>query len=89
MDPLGYYYNKSCLSLCGKVNQGWIGEQHRNLRNKLREMNSIQFYYRPQRSCSKVMFSPLSVILFPGEGGCLADNTPRVATPPPGRQPPR
>ena len=33
------------------------------------------FFYRPQRSCGKVMFSQLSVIL--STGGCLADNQPR------------
>ena len=37
-------------------------------------------FYRPQRSCGKVMFLHLSVIL--STGGCLADT-------PPGRHPPR
>ena len=51
-------------------------------------------FYRPQRSCGKVMFLHLSVILFTG-GGCLADSPPPGQSPAPlgrhfplGRQPP-
>ena len=39
-------------------------------------------FYRPQRSCGKVMFLHMSVILSTGCWGCLVD------TPPPGRHPP-
>ena len=47
-------------------------------------------YYRPQRSCDKIMFSQASVILFTGG---VADtpwtDTPRGQTPPLARHPPR
>ena len=51
-----------------------------------------RYYYRPQRSCGKVMFSQASVILFtggldpPGRHPCQAD-TPARQTPLPGRHP--
>ena len=40
--------------------------------------HGVRFYYRPQRSCGKVMFLHLSVILSTG-GGALADTTPPQA----------
>ena len=43
-------------------------------------------YYRPQRSCGKVMFLHLSVILSTGGGGCIPACT--WATTPLGRHPP-
>ena len=42
-------------------------------------------YYRPQRSCGKVMFLHMSVILY--TGGCLPDTSPRQI--PLGRHPQR
>ena len=38
-------------------------------------------YYRPQRSCGKVMFSQVFVILFTGGCVCVADTPPRQAHP--------
>ena len=47
----------------------------------------LTYFYHPQRSCGKVMFSQVSDILYRGEGEwvCVAD-TPGQ-TPPPGRHP--
>ena len=45
------------------------------------------YYYRPQRSWGKVIFSQASVILFTGGGVCLSacwDTTPPGPGPPPG-----
>ena len=41
---------------------------------------SVRNFYRPQRSCGKVMFSQASVILFTGRRGVA--ETPRADTPP-------
>ena len=50
-----------------------------------------RFYYRPQRSCGKVMILHLSVILYTVGGGCIPActwaNTPPGQTPPQGRPP--
>ena len=51
-------------------------------------------YYRPQRSCGRIMFLHLSVILFtrgsqtPPPGQTPPGKTPPRQTPPPGRHPP-
>ena len=50
-----------------------------------KHLDCVFYFYRPQRSCGKVMFLHLSVILSTGGGGCLAD-TPSADTPL-GRQP--
>ena len=48
--------------------------------NLLKSIASIS-YYRPQRSCGKVMFSQVSVILFTG-GLCVCGKHPPRQTPP-------
>ena len=47
----------------------------------------LHFYYRPQRSWGKVIFSQASVILF--RGGGSASVHAGIPPPRPGRQPPR
>ena len=49
------------------------------------EFSTFSHFYRPQRSCGKVMFSQASVILFTGV--CVWQTPPWADTPPPGRQP--
>ena len=51
----------------------------------------LTYFYRPQRSCSKVMFSQVSVILFTGGRGCVWQKTLSrhpLARHPLGRHPP-
>ena len=53
-------------------------------------INSQVYFYRPQRSCGKVMFSQASVILFMGGVWQTPPGQTPIPgqTPPPGRQPP-
>ena len=39
------------------------------------------YFYRPERSCGKVMFLHVSVILFTGEGASLSQHAPQVTRP--------
>ena len=50
------------------------------------DAKGIPHLYRPQRSCGKVMFSQVSVILFTG-GGVYAQHALRQTPPSPGRHP--
>ena len=49
-----------------------------SLNMKLDVSYLIAYFYRLQRSCSKVMFSQVSVILFTGEGGQSQGDTPHL-----------
>ena len=67
-------------------NQCWIQDFPEGRQSQSR---ALTYYYRPQRSCGKVMFLHLSVIL--SMGGCLPQcmlgYTPQQT--PPGQTPPR
>ena len=52
-------------------------------------INSVSYFYRPQRSCGKVMFLHLSVILFTGGWVSGRHPPPRQTLPLLGRHPPR
>ena len=63
----------------------YISAQHKIWCEYSKRFQSSTFYYRPQGSCGKLMFSQASVIL--STGGCLPGQTPSGQTPSLGRHP--
>ena len=68
--------------------QGGIMVYIRSVLSRICFLIWVEGYYRPQRSCGKVMFLHVSVILFTGRGGSLSGRPPRTETTP-GQRPPR
>ena len=54
-------------ALSVQINRGWLAAPVYFISNLVKMLTPS--YYRPQRSCGKVIFSQASVILFTGGGG--------------------
>ena len=90
---------KNHIAFLNEVDESAQLHESQVILNAIRR-SGILFYYRPQRSCGKVMFLHLSVILFTGVclPQCMLGYIPRAGTPPwadtllgrhlPGRHPP-
>ena len=59
---------------------------NKNIKLSVSSIKTLKVYYRPQRSCGKVMFLHLSVILFTGQREISVREAPQTETP--GQRPP-
>ena len=75
------------------ISRNWqYKDVYRKMTNNQHHACIFEVNYRPQRSCGKVMFLHLSVILSTGGGGCVWQTPPRTDTPwqtLPGQTPPQ